>query len=164
MYSPSVNALVRFFIKRRTLISRSFHQDPAATGGMDNRCHARMTTYGIHAYIRLTNWSQLLISPCYNYCMMNNIRHNHPSPIQCLRVLSYWSSLRYFGATAVTAAITLLLLLLLCCYWLLLLLLLSYYLATDTLLLTLNLSGVIELTTQVLILENIISLPLESNQ
>ena len=25
MYSPSVNALVRFFIKRRTLISRSFH-------------------------------------------------------------------------------------------------------------------------------------------
>ena len=42
--------------------------------------------------------------------------------------------------------------------------LLSYYLATDTLLADTNLSGVVELTTQLLILENILSLPLESNQ
>ena len=97
--------------------------------------------------------------------MMNSIRHNHPSPIQCLRVFYYWSFLCYFVATAVTAAtVTLLLLLLLCYYWLPLLLLLSYYLATDTLLQILNLSGVVELTTQLLILENILSLPLESNQ
>ena len=64
----------------------------------------------------------------------------------------------------VLATVTLLLLLLLCCYWLLLLLLLSYYLATDTLLQILSLSGVVELTTQLLILENILWLPLESNQ
>ena len=124
-----------------------------------------MTTYGIHAYIRLTNGSWLHISLCYSCYMMNHIRHNHSSPIQCLRVFYYWSLLRYFAATAFTAAtVTLLLLLLLCYYWLLLLLLLSYYLATDTLLQTLNLSGVVELTTQLLILENILSLPLESNQ
>ena len=42
--------------------------------------------------------------------------------------------------------------------------LLSYYFATDTLLADTNLSGVVELTTQVLKLENILSLPLESNQ
>ena len=78
---------------------------------------------------------------------------------------SYWSLLRYFAATVVTAAtVTLSLLLFLCFYWLLLLLLLSYYLATDTLLQILNLSGVVELTTQLLILENILWLPLESNQ
>ena len=64
----------------------------------------------------------------------------------------------------VANVVTLLLLLLLCCYWLLLLLLLSYYLATDTLLQILNLSGVVELTTQLLILENILLLPLLSNQ
>ena len=38
--------------------------------------------------------------------------------------------------------------------------LLSYYLATDTLLAYTNLSGVVELTTQLLILENILQLPL----
>ena len=42
--------------------------------------------------------------------------------------------------------------------------LLSYHFATDTLLADTNLSGVVELTTQLLILENILSLPLESNQ
>ena len=41
--------------------------------------------------------------------------------------------------------------------------LLPYYLATHTLLVDTNLSGVVELTTQLLILENIIWLPLESN-
>lgn len=81
--------------------------------------------------------------------MMNSIRHNHPSLIQCLRVFSYWSLLRYFAAAATVT---------------LLVLLLSYYLAIDTLLQTLNLSGVVELTTQLLILENIFWLPLESNQ
>ena len=42
--------------------------------------------------------------------------------------------------------------------------LLSYHFATDTLLADTNLSGVLELTTQLLILENILSLSLESNQ
>ena len=42
--------------------------------------------------------------------------------------------------------------------------LLSYHFATDTLLADTNHSGVVELTTQLLILENILSLPLESNQ
>ena len=83
---------------------------------------------------------------------------------------SYWSLLRYFAATAVTAAtITLslllsLLLLLLCAtavtaanvtlllllsllLLLPLLLLLSHHFATDTLLQILSLSGVVELTT-----------------
>ena len=40
--------------------------------------------------------------------------------------------------------------------------LLSYYLATNTLLADTNLSGVVELTTQLLILENILQLPLVS--
>ena len=39
-FHVNANALVRFFIKRRTLISHSFLLDPATTGGMDNRCHA----------------------------------------------------------------------------------------------------------------------------
>ena len=42
--------------------------------------------------------------------------------------------------------------------------LLSYHFATDTLLADINLSGVVELKTQLLILENILSLPLVSNQ
>ena len=41
--------------------------------------------------------------------------------------------------------------------------LLSYYITTDALLADTNLSGAVELTTQLLILENILSLPLESN-
>ena len=60
---------------------------------------------------------------------------------------SYWSLLRYFVATPVTAATVTLLLLLL-----------SHYLATDTFLQIISLSGVVELTTQLLILENILSL------
>ncbi len=45
-----------------------------------------------------------------------------------------------------------------------LLLLLSHHFATNTLLQILSLSGVVELTTQLLILENILWLPLVSNQ
>ena len=61
---------------------------------------------------------------------------------------------------SVATDVTLLLLLSLCCYWLPILLLLSYYFAIDTLLQILNLSRVVELTTQLLILENILWLPL----
>ena len=74
----------------------------------------------------------------------------------------YWCHSCY--CYSVATAVTLLLLLSLCCYWLLLLLLLSHYFATDTLLQILSLSGVVELTTQLLILENILWLPLVSNQ
>ena len=42
--------------------------------------------------------------------------------------------------------------------------LLPHYFAIETLLQILSLSGVVELTTQLLILENILWLPLESNQ
>ena len=82
---------------------------------------------------------------------------------------SYWSLLRYFAATAITIAtvtlpLLLSLLLLLPLLLSLLLLLLSHYFATKTLLQILSLSGVVELTTQLLILENILWLPLVSNQ
>ena len=49
----------------------------AATGGQDKRCHAssfnkaRMTIYGIHAYITSMNWSQCRIALGYNCRMMN---------------------------------------------------------------------------------------------
>ena len=91
--------------------------------------------------------------------MMNSIRHNHPSPFQCLRVFYYWSLLCYFAATAVAAA-TVILSLLLSPFlqWL------SHHFATDTLLQILSLSGVVEFKTQLLILENILWLPFVSNQ
>ena len=73
------------------------------------------------------------------------------------------------GPFYVTLPLLLSLLLLLPLFMSLLLLLpllplLSHYFATDTLLQILSLSGVVELTTQLLILENILLLPLVSNQ
>src|SRR3954463_12791325 len=44
-----------------------------------------MTIFGMHAYITLMNWSQFCVTLCYDCYMMNRIRHNSPSPIQCLR-------------------------------------------------------------------------------
>ena len=44
-----------------------------------------MTIFGIHAYITLMNWSQFCVTLCYDCYMMNNIRHNYPSLIHCLR-------------------------------------------------------------------------------
>jgi len=56
MCSRSVNALLRYSIKRSTLITSSFPRGPAATGWLDKRCRAsfslraRTTKYGTHAY------------------------------------------------------------------------------------------------------------------
>src|SRR3989337_2790938 len=76
------------------------------------------------------------MSPCYNCCMMNAIRHNYPSLIHCLRafhILIFAKLLcRYFHTT----------------------------LLLKTLLQILSLLGVVELTTQLLILGNILWLPL----
>ena len=111
-----------------------------------------MTIFGIHAYITLMNWSQFYVTLCYNYCMRNRIRHNYPSPIHCLRAFhilffayllfrcycynryktqKYYFCYRYFHTT----------------------------LLLNTLLQILSYPGVVELTTQLLILENILWLP-----
>ena len=114
-----------------------------------------MTIYGIHAYITLMNWSQFCVTLCYSYYMRNRIRHNYPSLIHCLRAFH----ILFFAY------------LLFRCYFynhykipktslLLPLPLLSYYLATKYLAADIKFPGVVELTTQLLILENILWLPL----
>src|SRR3954463_14041183 len=91
---------------------------------------------------------------------MNRIRHNYPSPIQCLRAfhILFFAYLlfRCYCYNHYKTPKTLLLLPLL----LLPLPLLSYYFALNTLLQILSYAGVSELTTQLLILENILWLPL----
>ena len=112
-----------------------------------------MTIFGIHAYITLMNWSQFCSTLCYNYYMRNSIRHNYPSLIQCLRAFhilffayllyrcycyNYYKTQKYYF-----------------CY--------RYFhitLLLNTLLQILSYPGVVELTTQLLILENILWLPL----
>ena len=91
---------------------------------------------------------------CYNCCMNNRIRLNSPSPIQCLRAFHILFSLIYFSVATVTITTKLSLLLLPP------LPLLSYYLLLNTLLQILSYPGVVELTTHLLILENILWLPL----
>ena len=88
--------------------------------------------------------------------MMNRIRHNYPSLIRCLRVfhilvLAYLLS-RCYCYNHYKIPKTLLLLPLL--------LLLSYYFATKHFAADIQFPGVVELTTQLLILENILWLPL----
>src|SRR3954469_105258 len=114
-----------------------------------------MTIFGIHAYITLMNWSWFCVTLCYDCYMMNRIRHNSPSPIQCLRAFHilfsayllfrcycynhYKTQKYYFCYRYRYFHITLLL---------------------NTLLQILSYPGVVELTTQLLILENILWLPL----
>ena len=114
-----------------------------------------MTIFGIHAYITLTNWSQFCVTLCYECYMMNRIRHNSPSLIHCLRAFHilvyayllsrcycynhYKTQKYYFCYRYRYFHITLLL---------------------NTLLQILSYQGVAELTTQLLILENILWLPL----
>ena len=92
--------------------------------------------------------------------MRNRIRHNYPSLIHCLRAFhilffAYLLYRCYCYNHYKTPKILLLLPLLL-----LPLPLLSYYLLLNTLLQILSYPGVVELTTQLLILENILWLPL----
>ena len=91
---------------------------------------------------------------------MNRIRHNSPSPIQCLRAfhILFFAYLlfRCYCYNHYKIPKTLLLLSLL----LLLLPPLSYYFATKHFAADTKFPGVVELTTQMLILENILWLPL----
>ena len=114
-----------------------------------------MTIYGIHAYITLMDWSQFYITLCYSYYVRNRIRHNYPSLIHCLRAFHilffayllfrcycynhYKTQKYYFCYCYRYFPITLLL---------------------NILLQILSYPGVVELTTQLLILENILWLPL----
>ena len=117
-----------------------------------------MTIYGIHACITLMNWSLFYITLCYNYCMRNHIRHNYPSLIQCLRAFhilcfayllfrcycyNYYKNPKTFTFTFTTITFIIIPLLLL-----------------NTLLQIPSYPGVVELTTQLLILKNILWLPL----
>ena len=92
--------------------------------------------------------------------MNNRIQHNSPSPIQCLRAFhilffAYLLFLCYCYNHYKIPKILLLLPLLL-----LPLPLLSYYFATKYFAADIKFPGVVELTTQLLILENILWLPL----
>ena len=87
--------------------------------------------------------------------MNDCIRHNYPSPIQCLRAFhilffAYFIFRCYYYHHYKTPKILLLLPLPL----------LSYYFATKHFAADIKFPGVVELTTQLLILENILSLPL----
>ena len=119
-----------------------------------------MTIYEIHAYITLMNWSYFCVTLCYDCDMMNRIRHNYPSLIRCLRVfhiLVYAYLLfrcYYYNHYKIPKTLLLLSLLLLP------LPLLSYYFATKHFAVDTKFPGVVELRTQLLILENILWLPL----
>ena len=92
--------------------------------------------------------------------MMNRIRHNSPSPIHCLRAFHILFSLIYFP---VAIAIITTKYQKHCFYYRYLLLplsLLSYYFATKHFAVDIKFPGVVELTSQLLILENILWLPL----
>ena len=115
---------------------------------------ARMTIFGIHAYITLMNWSQFCVTLGYNFYMMNCIRHNFLSPIQCLRafpilffaqLLFYCYCYNHYKTKNITFATVTTSIILLC----------YQILAAD-----IKFPGVVELTTQLLILENIFWLPL----
>jgi hypothetical protein len=119
-----------------------------------------MTICGIHAYITLMNWSYLCVTLCYDCYMMNRIRYNYPSLIRCLRVLhilvlAYLLSRCYcYNHYKIPKTLILLSLLLLP------LPPLSYYFATKHFAADTKFPGVVELTTQLLILKNILWLPL----
>ena len=92
--------------------------------------------------------------------MMNRIRHNSPSPIQCLRAfhILFFAYLLFrcycYNHYKNTKNITFVV------FTLLPLSPLSYYFATKHFAADINFPSVVELTTQLLILENILWLPL----
>ena len=91
MYSPCVMLCSGSLLKGGLNIPQ-FPIWTAATGGQDKRCHAssfnkaRMTIYGIHAYIILMKWSQCRIALGYN-CLMLNIIQQVIDPMHT--ILSY---------------------------------------------------------------------------
>ena len=92
--------------------------------------------------------------------MMNRIRHNSPSPIHCLRAFHILFLLIYFFVAIVTITAKHQKHYFCYRYLLLPLPLLSYYFATKYFPADIKFPGVVELTTQLLILENILWLPL----
>ena len=111
--------------------------------------------FRIHAYIISMNWSQLCVTLGYDCYMMNRIRHNSPSLIHCLRAFhilffAYLLFRCYCYNHYKTPKILLLLPLPL----------LSYYFATKHFVADIKFPGAVELTTHLLILENILWLPL----
>jgi hypothetical protein len=115
MCSPSVNAFLRYFIKRSTLITSSFPWGPAATGWYDKRCRASFslqahtTIYGTHAYDCLVLGCFIIIylqCPCLTDFMNYLI---HATPIHLSLCLQYFILL--FTIATIIAFILLLLLL-----------------------------------------------------
>ena len=122
-----------------------------------------MTIFGIHAYITLMNWSQFCVTLCYSYYIRNCIWHNYPSLIHCLRAFhilcfAYLLFCCYcYNHYKISKTLLLLSLLLLP------LPLLSYYFATKHFAADIKFPGVVGLTTQLLIPENILWLPFYRN-
>ena len=112
-----------------------------------------MTIFGIHAYITLMN------TLCYDCYMMNHIRHNSLSPIHCLRafhiLFSAYLLFRCYCYHRYKIPETLLLLLLPFT-----IITATIYFATKHFATDMKFPGVVELTTQLLILDNILWLPL----
>ena len=101
------------------------------------------------------NWSLFCVTLCYDCYMMNHIRHNYPSLIRCLRVfhilvyaylLFHCYSYNHYKTQK--------------CYFCYRYRYFHTTLLLNTFLQILCYPGVVELTTQLLILENILWLPL----
>ena len=92
--------------------------------------------------------------------MRNRIRHNYPSLIHCLRAfhILFFAYLLFFAISIITTKYQKQYFFY--CYLLLPLPLLSYYFATKYFVAGIKFPGVVELATQLLILENILWLPL----
>ena len=154
--SRSVNALLRCFIKRSTLITSSFPWGPAANGlvGQKMLCkfslRARTTIYGTHAYGYLVLGCFILfICNAYDLIIIWTILS-----MQRPFIRPYAYSILILLFTSITTAVFISFLLLFhycCCY---------KTVTTDKPLRTSPLSGAGELTTHLLRLTNILWLPL----
>ena len=69
-----------------------FPLGPRCHGRVGQKMSCKFFSISTYDYIRNTclhymmNWSQFCVTLCYDCYMMNRIRHNSPSPIQCLRI------------------------------------------------------------------------------
>ena len=116
--------------------------------------------FGIHAYIISMNQSQFCVTLGYDCYMIDRIRHNSLSPIQCLRAFPILFFAYLLFRCYCYNHYKILKILLLLSLLLLPLPPLSYYFATKYLAADIKFPGVVELTTQLLIPSNILWLPL----
>ena len=136
---------------------------PRCHGRVGQKMSCKFFPISTYDYIRNTclhyidELSQFDVTICYRCYMRNCIRHNYPSLIHCLRAFHILIFAMLLSVATATIATKLLLLLLPP------LLLLPYYFATKYFLQILSLSCVVELTTQLLILEYCLA-PLVLNQ